>query len=200
MNRRRFLKHGSLLLPASFAFPAIVIAQPQVTKSSAYLGSTRKAVAGTPTSSPVVTAQTPGSNQSGLDTLEVGFKFVVGGSGITVTDVGRWKALTSSNSHVLTIRLTSTWVSQGSGTIDNTGQPTGDYVWTTLGSPISLSAGTGYFIGSMEAAAGDTYGDSGAITVTAAIGTVVSAYGFGGTGPNNGTANQAFGPVNFKYY
>lgn len=134
-------------------------------------------------------------------TLIAGMVFTVGSSGITVTDLGRW--IISGNSQAHTIYLsTSGGTVLGSGAINAAGSTAGTFAYVHLATPISLTAGTTYLIGSSETGGGDTWYDASTtpnFTTTAAAGTVDAAFEYAGTWYTGGSPGSGFVPCNFKY-
>lgn len=128
----------------------------------------------------------------------VGCGFTVGGSNITVTDLGRWVISGNSASHDLTIM-------DGSGailvtaTINTSGLSVGyNYVSCT---PTVLTAGNTYYIMSLETSGGDQFYDIGTVTSTAAGTIITSNYAFFGGPPLTASSGSvSYVPVNFKYY
>lgn len=90
----------------------------------------------------------------------VGFKFVVGPGGMTVTQLGRWVTAGNNQSH--TVKLVSASgadISGGSVTVNTFGAPAGQFAYGTLASPITLSANTTYFVVTREYLNGDQWWD-----------------------------------------
>jgi len=77
----------------------------------------------------------------------------------------------------------------------------GQFQYANLNSPVSLSAGTLYYLMSQETAGGDTWYNYDTTVKTASVATESSAaWGYGiGQWYLAGVAGQAFVPVDFKY-
>lgn len=106
---------------------------------------------------PFITGQTTGSPRNNFDGC-VGFKFTVGGSSITVTDLGRWKISGNSQTHTVKIVATDGTVIV-SASIDVSGGTDGTYVYASV-SPTVLSASTAYVLLSEEFNGGDQWYDN----------------------------------------
>lgn len=133
----------------------------------------------------------------------LGFKFTVGANNIVVTDLGRWVISGNSGSHVITL-YSGTSVSSnaiGSVTVNTSGAPVG-YLFGTLSSPITLTAGSTYYILSAESSGGDLwYDDPTVLNPTSEVTINGSCFASGGT-ISVGTAvvNHSYIPVNFKFH
>jgi hypothetical protein len=153
-------------------------------------------------STPWVTGQSLGTPQSNL-TGCVGVEVTVGGSNITVTDVGRWVISGNSQMHTITIQTTG-GSSVVAGTVNTSGAMAGQFLYVAVTPTVLTAAGT-YWIGSSETNGGDQWYDDGSvITVTAAATAPFSAYNNGGGCPGAPSINTgggaSYGPVNFKYH
>lgn len=133
----------------------------------------------------------------------VGMKITVGGSPITVKELGRYFVPGNSGTHTLAIyttggtQLGSVSINMGSGTADSLG-----YKYATLPSPVTLSANTPYYIVSLESAGGDQwYGNtvypSLSVTGVATVNNAECLYL--GTWYAYGSAGNCYVPLNFKY-
>ncbi len=157
--------------------------------------------AGGSSSSLLITAQTVGTARNNFSG-KVGFQFTVGGSPITVSDLGRWVISGNSSTHTVGI-YNSSYSALGTVTVNTSGAPAGAYLYTTLGSPIVLSASTSYYLLSDETNSGDQwYDDDTAITMGSAAAAVNSA-GSDNAAPTpfftHTSGNFSYGPVNLKY-
>lgn len=128
----------------------------------------------------------------------VGFRFTVGSSNITITDLGRWVLSGNSGSH--TVRITDVSGTLIVSAIVNTSGASVGFVYSSI-TPTVLSAGTDYFIQSLETSGADTWyddaGPTGAYTTTSDATLTNSSYS---DPPVTNTANRTYGPPNFKYH
>lgn len=137
----------------------------------------------------------------------VGMKITVGGSDITVKELGRYYVSGNNCTHTLKIVRASDGVDMGSVSI-NMGAGTADslgYKYATLSSPVTLAANTSYYIVSLETAGGDqwygTVGGMPSLTTTSAA--AVNSAVYWHTGYNSwtpyGSSGNCYVPLNFKY-
>jgi|GEM_PF-1605698 len=152
-----------------------------------------------------VTIQGPLRNDYGQF---VGTKITVGGSAITVTQLGRYFISGNSGTHTLKIVRASDGVDQGSTSINMSAGAADSlgFKYAALGSPVTLAANTVYYIVSLEVVGGDQwYGGQGIepILATTGVATINSAIYWktqsGGAWATEGSAGYSFVPVNFKY-
>ncbi len=143
-----------------------------------------------------VTAGTPRSNYTGT----VGCNILVGVSNITVTHIGRWVLSGNSGTHTVYIAASDgSVVDQVS--INTSGATANAFKYVALGSPITLTAATTYYVMTLEANMGDQFlDDDTTITTTGVAVLVFSAFGttVGGSITDN-TAGTTYGAVSFKY-
>jgi hypothetical protein len=156
-----------------------------------------------PSDTEAITGQTT-SSAINNQTVFAGISILVGGSGITVTELGRWVIAGNSASHLLTL-TDSSGTSLGSCTVNTSGAPTGDYLYCALGSPVALSALGSYKVLSAESNGGDQWYSNSSVTFTSAItgaagttGTISGANCSGCTAWE--TSPTTYVPVNFKYH
>lgn len=133
-------------------------------------------------------------------TGRIGWRFTPTAN-MTVRSLGRWK--TSGNSGSTTVRLqTSTGSDLGTVTVNLSAGTAGTMVYTSLGSPVSLSSGTVYAIVSDETNGGNYWENTGMtpnFNLTH-IGTQYSVYGTGTSGTlNDVTSGSAYVPTGFTY-
>lgn len=136
----------------------------------------------------------------------VGMKITVGGSNITVKELGRYFVSGNSGSHTIKIVRVSDHADLGSvslnmatGTADALG-----YKYATLATPVTLSANTAYYIVAMETSGGDQwYGINPTglptLTTTGAATVDCGIYLFSGAWYPCGSADRCYVPLNFKY-
>lgn len=136
----------------------------------------------------------------------VGMKITVGGSNITLKELGRYFVSGNSGSHTLKIVRASDNVDLGSVSI-NMATGTADalgYKYATLGTPVTLSANTAYYIVSLETNGGDQwYGRNPAalphLTTTGAATVNSGIYYWSGVWYTCGSTGECYAPLNFKY-
>ncbi len=121
----------------------------------------------------------------------------VGAADITVTALGRWIISGSSHTHTIRIDL------EGGGNIvtavvDAVGAPNG-FKYTSI-TPVVLSAGVSYWVGSSEAVGGDPWFDDGTTYTTRSDAAIItSAYQSGGDWTSNHAGSFSYVPPNFQY-
>ncbi len=154
-----------------------------------------------------VTGQTIGTPRTNGAGAVTGFRVTVGAAPITITHVGRYKALANSQTHFVGFFTDGSSPIAGGSALVNmslSADPDG-YVYTALAVPLVLSAGTSYRLMAEEFTAGDIFYDADTTITTTAVGTVSDGcydtggpMGGGATGQIGG-ANHSYGPVTFKY-
>lgn len=144
------------------------------------------------------------SGRSGTTSLnnffgELGCKFVPNAN-MTITAVGRWKISGSNLSHTVRI-INSVGTTLGSAVVDfSSGGTAGAWNYTTLGSPISLTSGSTYYIMSTETSGGDFwYDDTNGVTLDSHFGSLQAYYVPNGGGLTANTLNACYVPVNFQF-
>jgi hypothetical protein len=131
----------------------------------------------------------------------VGTEFTVGSSPVTVTAVGRLCLAGNSATHTVKFANASTGadVTGGSAVVNMAGCTAGQFVYATLSTPITLTAGGKYDLASLEASGGDTWYDYGTIATTSA-GVVTNSIYNNGSWISMSSANTSYGPPNFQYH
>jgi hypothetical protein len=135
-------------------------------------------------------------------TGDVGMYLTVGSSPITVESLGRICVAGNSKRH--TVRFvsgkTGKDVSGGSVTLSMSGCQAGQFVYANLKSPITLAAGSSYYLVSSETSGGDQWYDAGTLTSTPVAAVENAAYSSTGEDwiPED-SANWSYGPLNFQY-
>ncbi len=156
------------------------------------------AAAGTP----YVTGQVLGSLRNDYSGY-LGMQIVVGANPITVTALGRMMAEGNRGTHTLKLVNASngTDVAGGSVTVGMSGGAVGRFWYGSLSSPVTLAAGTTYWVLSQETAGGDNwYGWDTKVSTTGVAADNAVAWGTGpGAWYTYKVANQAFVPVDLKY-
>jgi RHS repeat-associated protein len=134
----------------------------------------------------------------------VGFRFTVGGTALTVTELGRWVVSGNSGNHVVKLfNADGTAVAGGSVTVSTAGKPAGQFTYATLGSPVTLARWTTYALMTPEVNGGDWWYDYAGttITLTGDASGAWSAWAYDNPPPyyldlNGG--GKSHGPVNLK--
>jgi YVTN family beta-propeller protein len=159
-------------------------------------------VTNAPPTANYVTATSLGSLRNNFSGW-VGMRFTVGSSPVTVSGLGRMFAPGDTGSHTVKIVTASNSqnLSGGSVTISMAGGTPGSFVYASLPSTVTLNANTAYYILSQETASGDQWYDMNTtITTTTVASETGSVYsGDGATYSPNGSAGQAYVPVDFVY-
>jgi uncharacterized repeat protein (TIGR02543 family) len=165
-------------------------------------------IAETATYAPVGTAMTSYVTGVVLGTLRndyggwAGMQIVVGANPLTVSQLGRFMASGNSGTHTVKLVKASdgTDVTGGSVAIAMSGGTAGQFKYGSLGSPVTLAAGTAYWVLSQETAGGDRWYDwDTKVTTTGVAADNAVAWGTGlGAWNTYAVANQAFVPVDFN--
>ncbi len=132
----------------------------------------------------------------------VGMKIAIGSSPVVVTELGRVVAGTSTGTHVVKIVQASngTDLPGASALINVAGGTQGAFVYTSLGSPVTLNANTSYYVITQETQGGDQWYDYNTAVQTTSVATVSSAvYNSGSSYIAPGSIGQTYGPVDFVY-
>jgi len=131
----------------------------------------------------------------------VGMQFTTGAISINVTELGRWVAASSSQSHLLKlVTANGVDVAGGSTLLSLAGAPVGKYAYAALASPITLPANTAYYLLSQEFAGGDKWYDYGTVSANTAGGLVVTAaYQYNGVYYLTNSGPSSYGPPNFLF-
>jgi predicted transglutaminase-like cysteine proteinase len=142
---------------------------------------------------------TPRNNFSGW----VGMSITVAGSPLTVSALGRIVAPGDSGIHTLKLVNASTGqdVIGGSVSVATSGGSAGSFLYANLATPVTLSAGTPYYVMSQETQSEDPWYDINTTLQTAGVAAETTGiYSYNGTTYlTYGSANQSYGPVNFLY-
>lgn len=129
----------------------------------------------------------------------VGFRFIVGAQNITVTSLGRYVLSGNTTTHYIEIR-NSAGTSIANATISTLGIVNAGFTYSDLATPVILSAGSTYYIMSLEVLGGDNWGEQSLVVNTSDITTVVACFSpNSGDIPSTGDLNESFVPVNFTY-
>lgn len=131
----------------------------------------------------------------------VGYKITLGGTSVTVTQLGRWCSTGNSQTQSLQIRDAGGTV-VASVTVNSALGTPGAFLYGTLGTPYVLSASTSYWITSDESNGDvfpDVYGASAQWTHTGISTYVAAAYDAGGM-IDTGQLDASYGLMDFKYH
>lgn len=158
-----------------------------------------------PAATAYVTSFTGGSVRNDFN-CAAGVKITVGGTGVTVTELGRWVVSGNSASHTVYLCTGTAGAPPtvlGSVTVNTSGAPTGAFLYATLSSPIALSPSTTYYILSSELNLGDEWYNANITPTVTGITTAFEAAYTTGTIAGNitdtGLTTSFYVPVNFKY-
>src|SRR4030095_2328212 len=114
----------------------------------------------------------------------VGMKITVGANAVTVTELGRMFANGNSGTHVVKLVRASDQVDVPNGAVSlpMTGGSADQFKYGGLSSPVTLGAGTAYYLVSQEINGGDQWHELSSMTTTS-VATCDSAAYFGGGYP-----------------
>lgn len=150
----------------------------------------------------LVTNAVPGTLRDGF-TGFLGMAVSVGSEPITVTSLGRMKLMGNSATHTVKLVRSSDGqdVPGASAVVDMNGGSVGEFRYARLTTPVTLPAGSLYYVVSEETVGGDFWAESNTIVSTTPAAAV--PYAVWGFGPGQyypwGAANRAFVPVNLTY-
>lgn len=133
-------------------------------------------------------------------TGQIGMRFTVGSNPLTIDTLGRICLTGNSAAHTLALYTVSggTAVTGGSVSIPMASCSVGDFKYVALATPVTLSAGTGYYLVSSETNGGDTWKNETTITsYNTSVATInVSVYN-DSSWHDSSVSTGSFGPVNF---
>ncbi len=133
----------------------------------------------------------------------IGMRFTVGSHPLSVTSLGRMISSGNTGTHSLKIVLASTGqdVAGTTVSVNTTAGTSGKFLYGALTSPVTLAAGTTYYLVSRETSGGDTWHDINTAITTGTDGTGgPGVFGFGaGAWYIYGATNRSYGPVDFTY-
>ncbi len=114
---------------------------------------------------PLLAGQSPASPRNNI-TQWVGYEFTVGATPLTLTSLGRMVLAGNSGSHPVKLARVSdnTDVPGAQVVVSTAGVAPGTYAYSQLASPITLLAGTSYYLVDQEFQGGDLWYDISAIT------------------------------------
>ena len=156
---------------------------------------------GTPSGSAYVTSISPGALRNN-HTGWVGMKIVIGGSPLTISQLGRMIAPGNSGSHTVKLVRASDGadVPGGATTVSMSGGTAGQFQYASLPAPLTLQAGASYYVVSQESNGGDSWYDwNTQVTTTSQAATVNAVWGFGdGNWYGVGQSNNSYVALNFR--
>ncbi len=130
----------------------------------------------------------------------VGMKLTVGASALSVSSLGR--ICVSNNVQTHTVKFvnagTGNDVAGASASVNMAGCSTGQFVYSSI-SPLTLPAGTSYYLVTQETQNGDRWYDQGAVSATTDATVNSSVYFYSGNWIPVNSANTSYAPPNFKY-
>ena len=133
----------------------------------------------------------------------VGFKFVVGGTALSITSLGRVCISGNSGTHVVKLvnAASGTDVGGGSATVNLAGCTPGQFVYTALAPSVSLAAGSAYYVASQESSGGDSWYDWGGVSATnvASVSNAIYSWDSVSWLAPPIVANTSYVPPNFTY-
>ena len=119
---------------------------------------------------PLLVGQSPAAPRNNI-TQWVGYEFTVGANPLTLTSLGRMVLAGNSGSHPVKLARVSdhTDVPGAQVVVSTAGVAPGTYAYSQLASPITLPAGTSYYLVDQEFAGGDLWYDISAITPSSLV-------------------------------
>lgn len=126
-----------------------------------------------------------------------GMKITIGGSNITVTELGIYGNASHYSSSISLFIRSSTGTDLGNCSVGSWGTDS-QWYWGTLGTPVVLSASTVYYIMTDTLSFNDIYGPSTTVTPTSVATVNDAAYDQPPQDEGAGS-NRCYGPLNFKY-
>lgn len=148
---------------------------------------------------PVITGLTPSATTRTDALARVGFKFTVGATALSVTDLGRY-VVSAGGAHTVRIIRVSDLVEMASASVNTAGGTPGTFVYTALGSAVTLAAGIAYYLVSAETN-GDQWKEfDNALVSTGDVSLTKAVYSSDNTTyTESGGAGDGWVPPNFKY-
>jgi hypothetical protein len=125
----------------------------------------------------------------------------VGGSPLNVTALGRYVISGNGGTHTLKLVSASNGadVPNSSVSVSLSGATAGQFKYAALGSPITLSANTSYYVVSQESSGGDQWADDTTSVTTSGVASCDGAILNPGSWTFRPPADTTFVPVNFMY-
>jgi hypothetical protein len=134
----------------------------------------------------------------------VGFQFAVGGTPISVKELGRWILNANNQNHTLTLYDSiGVAVPNGQVTLSASGQPIDQFAYAALSTPVTLAANTTYTLMSSEVPNSDAWLDYGGtvITLNSAANNPWAAWAYPASAINlvGGGSGRAYVPLDLRY-
>jgi hypothetical protein len=130
----------------------------------------------------------------------VGMKVTVGASALTVSSLGR--ICVANNAQIHTVKFvnasTGSDVAGASASVNMAGCTAGQFVYSSI-SPLTLPAGTSYYLVTQETQNGDSWYDQGTVSATTDAAVNNAVYAWNGGWYPMGWANISYVPPNFQY-
>jgi hypothetical protein len=153
-----------------------------------------------PGAQPLVTAFNLNNRPTRNDfTGFVGMKVTVGASNLSVSSLGRVCVTNSSQTHTVELVNAATSAAVATASVSMSGCTANTFVYTTLASPVTLTAGASYYLASQENLNGDMWFDHGALTTTSAAQSTSSVYFYNGAWQSIDGPNTSYVPANLLY-
>jgi hypothetical protein len=144
---------------------------------------------------------TPGTANAAGRLGRFGMEILVGANDIKIYTLGRAFSLGLTTAHDIRVIDAVTQMEIGHASVDTASVAVGDFKYSKLSSPITLSAGRRYFVLSDEFDGGDPFFEQDTIVLTrpeAAVQTGIDSSGPGVFVPVGGLGHT-YGPVSFQY-
>ena len=203
-SRRRFIRNAGWAFTGLIFVPKLIRAQSILTAPG--LASFKKKSSGGGGGgggdTPFISSVSGGTSRNDFTGI-VGFEFTVGGTGITVTSLGRYVTGTSSNAHTVYILLSSGSI-VASASVPTSGVSSGTFSWISI-TPVSLSAATQYACVSKEVNGDGDHWLNDNCTISTTSAATVNFSGFKASDPPTSLSTSTIGvhsfvPPNFKYH
>jgi hypothetical protein len=127
-------------------------------------------------------------------------KLTVGANPLTVSALGRICLANNALTHTVQFVNASTGsvVAGASASVNMAGCTAGQFVYSSI-SPVTLAAGTSYYLVSQETQGGDLWYDQGSVSSTGDAAVNSAAYFYSGNWYPINSANTSYVPPNFQY-
>lgn len=162
-----------------------------------FVGELTPAAVGGGSETAFVASFTPGTPRANFS-ADLGFKITVGAADVVVTKLGRWVIAGNSQSHTLKI-WNSSCTTVASVSVNTSGASSGAFLYGTLASPYTLSAGGVYYISSSEVSGQDEWFNNDANATYSAVATINGSF-YESAGCNvNFDPDHMYVGLDFKY-
>lgn len=130
----------------------------------------------------------------------VGMSLTVGANSLTVSALGRACETGNANTHMVMFVNASngTDVPGAAAPVNMPGCTPGQFVYSSI-SPVTLSAGTTYYLVSQETQGGDLWYDQGAISTSSVAAVNGAIYSWNGSWYSGGAGSTSYVPPGFEY-